>query len=64
MPRDVKVKVPTMDDIMPQEFREHLMEAYKEGLLAFRSLIDAQVKRMEEGEADKESKVVKKIEIE
>ncbi|MFP3908948.1 MAG: hypothetical protein ACLFVI_05870 [Archaeoglobaceae archaeon] len=64
MPRDVKVKIPTMDDVLPREFREHLMEAYKESLLAFRSLIDAQVKRIEEGEADRESKVIKKIEIE
>lgn len=64
MPRDVKVKIPTMDDVIPEEFREHLMEAYKEGLLALRSLIDSQVKRIEEGEADKENKVIKKIEIE
>ncbi len=64
MPRDVKLKIPTMDDILPEEFREHMFEAYKESLLAFRSLIDAQVKKIEEGETEKESKVVKKIEIE
>lgn len=64
MPRDVKIKVPTMNDILPEEFREHMFEAYKEGLLAVRSLIDAQVEKIEKGEAEKESKVVKKIEIE
>ncbi|MFO7968216.1 MAG: hypothetical protein R6U44_11520 [Archaeoglobaceae archaeon] len=64
MPRDVKLKIPTMDDILPEEFREHMFEAYKESLLAFRSLIDAQVKKIEKGETEKESKVVKKIEIE
>lgn len=64
MPRDVKVKIPTMDDVFPEEFREHMFEAYKESLLAIRSLVDAQVKKIEKGKEEKESKVVKKIEIE
>ncbi len=57
--REVKVRIPTLDDILPKEFKEHMANAYKEVLLALRSLIDAKIKKIEEGR----EKRLKKIEI-
>ncbi len=57
--REVKVRIPTLDDILPKEFKEHMANAYKETLLALRSLIDAKIKKIEEGR----EKRLKKIEI-
>ncbi|HID42688.1 MAG TPA: hypothetical protein EYP30_02760 [Archaeoglobaceae archaeon] len=64
MPKQVKITVPTVDEILPEEFRKHMLQAYKECLLAFKSLIDEQVRKVEELESGKERKVVKRIEIE
>lgn len=46
-----------MEALMPEgyrEFHEHRKAARKEMLLAFRSLIDAAIKRTDEGEEEKE----------
>lgn len=64
MPKQVKIAVPTADDVLPESFRKHMLQAYKEFLLAFKSLIDEQVKKIEEFESGKKRKVIKKIEIE
>ncbi len=63
MPKEVKIEIPTLEDILPPEFTEHTLKAYKEFLIALRSLIDAQIKKIEEMEK-KEKKEIKKIEIE
>ncbi len=54
--KEIKVKIPTLDDVLPREFKEHMANAYKEVLLAFRCLIDEKIKRIDE-------KKLKKIEI-
>ena len=68
MPKEIKVKVPTPDEILPEDFRKHALKAYKELLLAMRSLIDDHVKKIDELEEmlskKNEKKEIKKIEIE
>lgn len=63
MPKEIKVAIPTPEDLFPSEFVEHTLKAYKEFLIALRSLIDAQLRKIEELEK-KEKKEIKKIEIE
>ncbi|RUM33067.1 MAG: hypothetical protein DSY33_05580 [Archaeoglobus sp.] len=61
MVKEIKIKIPTPDDIVSEEFAEHLANAYKELLLAAKCLIDSQIKRVEE--KSKNPKELKKIEI-
>lgn len=63
MPREVRIMVPTVEDIFPEEFVEHALKAYKEFLIALRSLIDAQIKKIEETEK-RGRREIKKIEVE
>jgi hypothetical protein len=63
MPRQVRVSIPSVEDVLPAEFRKHMLQAYKEFLFAFRSLVDEQIRRIEELESGKARKVIKKIEI-
>ncbi|MEM1578445.1 MAG: hypothetical protein QXN34_00910 [Archaeoglobaceae archaeon] len=63
MPREVKISIPSFEDLFPPEFTEHALKAYKEFLIALRSLIDAQIDKIEEMEK-KEKKEIKKIEVE
>jgi hypothetical protein len=63
MPREVRVPFPSLEDLFPPEFVEHSIKAYKEFLLAIKSLIDAQLERIEKMEK-REKKEIKKIEIE
>jgi hypothetical protein len=60
MPREIKIRIPTPDEILPEDFKTHMLNAYKEILLAMRSLIDEGIKRLEES---KEKKKIKQIEI-
>jgi hypothetical protein len=62
MAREVKIKIPTPDDVLPDEFKKHMLQAYKESLLALKSLIEEHIKKIEELSAEK--KEIKKIEIE
>ncbi len=62
MPKEIKIKVPTPDDIVSKEFAEHLANAYKELLLAAKCLIENQIRKVEE-RTSQESKELKKIEI-
>jgi len=57
--REIKIRIPTLDEVLPKEFKEHMANAYNEFLLALRSLIDEGIKRVEE----KKEKRLKKIEI-
>jgi len=60
MPREIKIRIPTPDEVLPEEFKTHMLNAYKEILLAMRSLIDEGIRRLEES---KEKKKIKQIEI-
>ncbi len=60
MAREIRIKIPTPDELVPEEFRSHMINAYKEILLAIRSLIDRRLKKLEESESKRE---LKKIEI-
>ncbi len=63
MPRVIRIRVPNPEEVLPEEFRVHVMNAYKELLLAVRSLIDEGIRRVEEMEKRSGKKEVKKIEI-
>ena len=54
--KEVKIRVPTLEDLFPKDFREHMSNAYRELLLALRKLIEREVERVERRE-------IKKIEI-
>ena len=60
--RVIKIRIPEPKELVPDEFKRHMINAAKEVLLAFRSLVDLKIKKLEEIEAKKES--VKKIEVE
>ncbi|AEA46047.1 hypothetical protein [Archaeoglobus veneficus] len=65
MPKEVKIKVPTPDEVVPEEFKKHMLNAYRELLLAFKSLVDEHVKKVEEMQKRSEGKKeIQKIEIE
>ncbi len=69
MPKEVKIRVPSPDEVVekavPAEFRNHMLNAYRELLLAFKSLLDEHVRKVEEMQkAGGEKKEIKKIEIE
>ncbi len=62
MPKEIKIRIPTPNEIVPEEFKSHMLNASKEVLLAMRSLIDESLKKIEEFEA-KGKKEIKKIEV-
>ncbi len=62
MPKEIKIKVPTPEDVVSEEFVKHLANAYKELLLAAKCLIDNQIKKVEEKAEN--PRELKKIEIE
>ncbi len=63
--REVKILIPDLDDIVPEEALEHAFKATKEFLLAMRTLIDATINKLETlEEISKAKKDLKKIEIE
>lgn len=57
--KEVKIRIPTIDDILPKGFMDHMANAYKELLLALRCLIDERIKKIDE----MKEKKIKKIEI-
>jgi len=62
MARVIRVRIPDPEDVLPEEFKVHMINAYRELLLAIRSLIDEGIRRVEEM-GKKGKKEVKKIEI-
>ncbi len=63
--KEVKIVLPLPDDVLPDEFVVHLLNATRELLLALRSLIDASVEKIDEVESSlKERREIQKIEIE
>ncbi len=55
--REIRIRIPLPE--VPKEFKEHMANAYKEFLLAIRSVIDERIKKIEEGK----EKRLKKIEV-
>jgi len=45
--REVRVHIPELEDILPEEFVEHMLNAIKEILLALRTLIDLGIDKIE-----------------
>lgn len=63
--REVKIILPELEDILPEEFVEHMLKATKEILLAVRTIIDSGLDKVEAlEEVAKAKKDIKKIEIE
>jgi len=63
--KEVKIKVPDPDEFLPEEFKEHMLNAARELLLAIKCLIDAKLESLGKVEETiKRKKDVKKIEIE
>ncbi len=54
--REIKIRIPTPDDILSGEFGKHMLKAYKEFLLAIASIPHNHVKRIEEIEKRIEEK--------
>lgn len=63
--KEIKIKIPTPEDILPEEFRTHMVNAAKELLLAFKCVADYKLKKIEELEKKfaKKEKEVKKIDL-
>ncbi len=59
--KEIRIKIPTPEEVVPEEFKKHVLNASKETLLALRSLIDAGIRKLEEFETKK--KELKKIEV-
>ncbi len=59
--REIKVKIPEPEDVIPERALKHFVNAYREFLLGIRELIDSAI---EVAERKKEGKEVKKIEVE
>jgi len=59
LPMVVRIMIPKPNELLPDDFKKHMLQAYKEVLLAMRSLIDVQIKKLEEFE----KKEIKKIDI-
>ncbi len=60
--KEIKIRIPAPDEVVPGEFKGHLLNAYREILLAMRSLIDESLKKLDELES-KKKKEIKKIDI-
>jgi hypothetical protein len=52
------------EDALPEEFREHRRAAKKEMLLAWRSLLDARIEKLEHPEKEKTSTQATRIKVE
>lgn len=63
--REVKILLPDLEDVVSEEFVEHILNATKEFLLALRSVIDSGLDKVEAlEEITRAKKDIKKIEIE
>ncbi len=63
--REIKIVLPDLEDVVPEEFMQHMLNATKEILLAMRTLTDSGLDKIEAvEEIAKAKKEIKKIEIE
>ncbi len=51
-------------ELLPEEFRSHSRAARREMLLAWRSLLDAQISKLEEEDKQKAAPQARKIQVE
>jgi len=62
--REIVIKIPEFKGIIPDEFKLHVLRAYKEFLLAFKSLVEKRIEKIEALEKElQEGKSIKKIEV-
>jgi hypothetical protein len=54
----------SMGDALPSDFWQHVRSSRREGLLAMRSLIDAQISRLEQQEQQAHERTATKITVE
>jgi|Deesub1362B_J571_1020462.scaffolds.fasta_scaffold00039_106 hypothetical protein len=66
MTKEIKIKLPEVDEICPAEIRKHLFQSYREFLLALKKAIDFQIERIDklEEKLAPEKKEIKKIDVE
>lgn len=66
MAKEIKIKLPDVDEICPAEIRRHLFQSYKEFLLALKKAIDFQIERVEKLEESlaPEKKEIKRVNVE
>ena len=63
--REIRIVIPDPDDVVPEEFVIHMLNAAREFMLALRSLIDAGLERIDTAEEIVRAKrEIRKIEIE
>ncbi|AGK61928.1 hypothetical protein Asulf_01962 [Archaeoglobus sulfaticallidus PM70-1] len=64
--KEIKIKVPDIDEILPEEVMKHLLQSYKELLMAFKKGIEYKIERIDriEEKMTTKKKELKKIDIE
>jgi len=62
--KEIVIKLPEFKDVVPKEFKLHMLRAYKEFLIAFKSIIEKRIEKIEKLEKElQEEKSIKKIEV-
>jgi|Deesub1362A_J573_1020465.scaffolds.fasta_scaffold00242_31 hypothetical protein len=66
MAKEIKIKVPEIDEVFPEEVRNHIFQSYKELLMAFKKAIDYQIEKIDELQErmKTEKKELKRISVE
>jgi hypothetical protein len=66
MAKEIRIKLPEADEILPPDIRRHLFQSYREFLLALKKAIDFQIEKvdkLEESLAPKK-KEIKRVNVE
>jgi hypothetical protein len=66
MAKEIKIKLPEIDEVLPEDVRKHLFQSYREFLMAFKRAIEFQIEKIDELEKKitPEKKEIKRINIE
>lgn len=66
MTKEIKIKLPELDEICPVEIRKHLFQSYREFLIAVKKAIDFQIERIDKLEETlaPEKKEIKRVNVE
>ncbi len=66
MTKEIKIKLPEIEEICPAEIRRHLFQSYREFLLALKKAIDFQIERLDKLEESlaPEKKEIKRVNVE
>ncbi|MDI9646706.1 MAG: hypothetical protein QFX40_08490 [Archaeoglobales archaeon] len=63
--KEIRILIPTPEDLLPDEFYKHMFNAMREFLLAVKCIVDAGIAKIDEiDEIAKEKKEIQKVEIE